>query len=94
MARIVVLLALLGGCDFVDRVVDADGVVYDCGEIEFCYYADAADELSDLTGLSCSRATLSDRWWPGLTNALHRGCRYECPGRVGCNAEGGGCFCP
>lgn len=94
MVRVLlVALVLLVGCDLVDRVVDAGGVVYDCGDLELCYFADSAAELGDLTGRGCSEATVGDRWWPGLTNLLGRGCRYVCPGQIGCNAKQG-CFCP
>lgn len=92
MARFLVLLTLLG-CDYRDRVADADGTVYDCGGLELCYFADSADELSELTGRSCSETGIGDRWWPGLTNLVGRGCRYACPSPgPGCNARQG-CFC-
>jgi hypothetical protein len=92
-----VLCAALAGCDYYDRVADADGAVYQCEQadgrtLELCYFADSADELADLTGsTSCG---LTDRWWPALTNAIRRGCRYACPPPgPGCNALNG-CLCP
>lgn len=84
------------GCDYYDRVANADGEVYECDQadgttVELCYFADSAAELAERTGsTSCG---LTDRWFPVLTNAVHRGCRYVCPGKVGCNAEQG-CYCP
>ena len=85
----------LTGCATYERVRDADGEVYQCdraGEtVELCYYADSAAELADLThSRSCG---LTDRWWPVLTNAIGRGCRYSCTATgPGCNAKQG-CAC-
>ena len=98
MTRVFIALALLvGGCELAGRVADADGQVYQCAladgtTVEKCYYADSADELADrLEAKSCQ---LTDRWWPAITNALGRGCRYACPPPgPGCNATGG-CYCP
>lgn len=90
-------LLLLSCCDYASLVIDSDGEVYECeardGSVtELCYLADSAAELADLTGsTSCG---LTDRWWPALTNAFGRGCRYECPAPAsGCNALYS-CFCP
>lgn len=96
------LVMALVSCATIDRVRNADGEVYDCGDVEYCYLADSADELSDLTGLQCSAASIwdGDRLWPSITNALGRGCTYACPApKTGCNAQkgdggSGGCFCP
>lgn len=90
------LFAALVGCDYYDRIADADGEVYECERdgqtVELCYFEDSAAELADLTGAtSCG---LTDRWFPALTNAFSRGCRYQCPApAAGCNAEQS-CYCP
>jgi hypothetical protein len=62
------------------------GTVYVCGGDEFCYWPDAADELSALTGgRDCSE---TERAWPALV-----GCAYACPPlERGCNALNS-CFC-
>lgn len=95
--RAVLLVAALVGCDLYDRVADADGEVYECQQadgatVELCYFADSSAELADRLG--ASSCGLTDRWWPVLTNAIGRGCRYQCPPPgPGCNATGG-CYCP
>lgn len=89
-------LLLLASCASYETLSNADGEVYECeapgGDVELCYYADSAAELADLTGsTSCG---LTDRWWPVLTNAISRGCRYSCTATTpGCNATSG-CYCP
>ena len=85
----------LSGCEACETVANADGKVYDCGDVEYCYHDDSAAELSALTGKVCHEAGLRDRLWPGLTNLFERGCEYDCAATTpGCNAEGGGCYCP
>jgi hypothetical protein len=88
-------LAGLFACGTYERVRDADGEVYECNlhgdTAEYCYFADSAAELADLTGSTACR--LTDRWFPLITNAIGRGCRYVCPGQTGCNAHLG-CWCP
>lgn len=69
--------------------IDSPGHVYNCGgDLEYCYLQDAADELSDLTGLSCRNIEVGDRLAPWLL-----GCWYHCGEGRGCNAHGG-CWCP
>lgn len=95
MVKLYILVALaLVGCEACETVANADGKVYDCGTVEYCYLDDSAAELSALTGKVCHEAGLNDRFWPGLTNLFERGCEYDCTGTKGsgCNATGG-CWC-
>ncbi|HEX5064124.1 MAG TPA: hypothetical protein VFV99_32330 [Kofleriaceae bacterium] len=104
VARLALLLALLGGCSTYDAFagrIDSPGSVYRCddtpnGPLEYCYFEDAAAELSAATGLRCYESGLFDRW------ATAFGCWYHCddPSTLenegdgkGCNAHLGGCFC-
>lgn len=81
-------------CTVLSDTVEHTGTVYDCGRVEYCYRESSARELSRMTGLRCTESDITDRWWPGLTNAIGLGCYYECPPKhEGCNATGG-CWCP
>lgn len=96
MIRMLATVLLLTGCATYETVRDADGEVYECElrdgtTSELCFYEDSADELTAM--LDARSCQLTDRWWPVITNALGRGCRYVCPGLKGCNAKQG-CFCP
>lgn len=91
------LLVFLMGCTSLDTAIYAathEGTVYNCGgEVEYCYYDDASEEISDLTGLSCHEVQHDERLWPWLTNHLNLGCRYSCTATTpGCNAHNG-CWC-
>jgi hypothetical protein len=92
------LILFTGSCTQLDTAWEAatnEGTVYNCGgEVEYCYYDDAEEELSDLSGLSCHEVEYDERTWPWITNHLGIGCRYSCTATTpGCNAHGG-CFCP
>lgn len=96
VVRAAALVALLAGCHAIELIVDSSGEVYQCElearTVEVCYEADSAAELA--RSLGARACQLTDRAWPVITNAIGRGCLYECPAPAsGCNAKQG-CYCP
>src|SRR5687768_4026804 len=90
--KIVISSTLLSGsCTQLDTAWEAatnEGTVYSCGnDIEYCYYDDASEEVSDITGLNCHEIQYDERVWPWFTNLVNLGCRYSCTATSpGCNA--------
>lgn len=102
MRSILLLLALLAGCDeTVDWFVkgEADyGTVYVCdsgamcvgGTEEWCWAGSEA-ALEDLLGAECHKIGVTERTYPAIV-----GCAYDCEGKLkgpGSNAHCGS-FCP
>ena len=64
-----------------------DGRNPDGSTIEYCYHSGAAEEISELTGLTCHATGFFER-----TSIV--GCWYHCDSVArGCNAHNS-CYCP